>query len=506
MRKTFPDELEAEIQRNTCFGRLRNISVAVVGGGLAGLIAARQLGRQGVKVKVFEARNQLGGRVLSNTQFSKGRITEEGAELIGSFHTRWLALAQGYGLTMVSRMDGSLYDKAGLNVRLALDKMLSPAEIRELDEYVGTKLKRIAQIATTISDPRQPWLQTALRVYDNMSVAKALTLLGVRRGSRPWMGLEFLLVNNEVAPLDDMNFLGLLCKVKAGQRNRNGSYTNLMGYWNELESFRSSDGCQKLATEIAKEAHERYSTEVRLNAAVTRIELSGSGVKLGVRKVILRDGTLAPGPPAVFNADYVILAVPPSVWRGVTITADGTRVRPEIEIGEMDNGAAVKFFSSFNQRFWIKNKAAPYGGSSTIGQVWEGTDNQTKLDDQGVVLSVFAGPCLKGPGGPRVPTADECKKELNRLYPGYAGNLIKTLYTDWPNMPFIKTGYVSPKIGQIFRIGDKLLKPFHGRLFFAGEHTQMDFFGYMEGALRSGERAAENLIRQVCPLEVGRVA
>ena len=40
------------------------------------------------------------------------------------------------------------------------------------------------------------------------------------------------------------------------------------------------------------------------------------------------------------------------------------------------------------------------------------------------------------------------------------------------------------------QVGEKLNKPFHDRLFFAGEHTQMDFFGYMEGALRSGERAA----------------
>ena len=67
-------------------------------------------------------------------------------------------------------------------------------------------------------------------------------------------------------------------------------------------------------------------------------------------------------------------------------------------------------------------------------------------------------------------------------------------------MPFIKTGYVSPRIGQIFTIGEKLSKPFHDRLFFAGEHTQMDFFGYMEGALRSGERAAEKLMLQACGL------
>ena len=65
-------------------------------------------------------------------------------------------------------------------------------------------------------------------------------------------------------------------------------------------------------------------------------------------------------------------------------------------------------------------------------------------------------------------------------------------------MPFIKTGYASPGLGEIFKIGQALTKPFHGLLYFAGEHTQMDFFGYMEGALRSGVRAAEDLIRKEC--------
>ena len=70
-----------------CQTRLKAKSVAVVGGGFAGLMAARRLVQHGVKVTVFEARKEVGGRVLSNPTFSEGRITEEGAELIGSFHT-----------------------------------------------------------------------------------------------------------------------------------------------------------------------------------------------------------------------------------------------------------------------------------------------------------------------------------------------------------------------------------------------------------------------------------
>jgi hypothetical protein len=177
------------------------------------------------------------------------------------------------------------------------------------------------------------------------------------------------------------------------------------------------------------------------------------------------------------------------------------KVQLKDEIGLMGMGPAVKFFSDLKGRFWIKEGAAPSGGSLTLGQVWEGTENQTRAGKQGIVLSVFAGPTVTDQQGRRrVPTPDEFKKELRLLYPGYATNLNKTHFRDWTNEAFIKTGYASPRKGQIFTIGKKLSEPFRGRMFFAGEHTHMAFFGYMEGALRSGERAADNLMLESCGL------
>ncbi len=125
-----------------------------------------------------------------------------------------------------------------------------------------------------------------------------------------------------------------------------------------------------------------------------------------------------------------------------------------------------------------------------IGETWEGTDNQTRLGEQGIELSVFA--------GGQIPTVNEFKKGLEKLFPGYSTNLKGTKLVDWPNEPYIKTGYASPKPGQVFTIGKELNQPFQGRLFFAGEHTAMDFFGYMEGSLRSGGWAAKALMAKVC--------
>jgi SAM-dependent methyltransferase len=98
-----------------------------------------------------------------------------------------------------------------------------------------------------------------------------------------------------------------------------------------------------------------------------------------------------------------------------------------------------------------------------------------------------------------VPTEEGCIKELKRLYPEHT-DYKDTLYSNWPANPVIRTGYASPEINQILDIGKKLNDPLFDRLFFAGEHTDMAFFGYMEGALRSGERAAIDLMRKKCGL------
>jgi len=529
---SFSPECQALVKRKNAQKQSR---VAVAGGGLAGLMAARWLGQSGFDVTLFEARNQVGGRVLSNPTFSNGRITEEGAELIGSFHTTWLELAREYGLAMISRMSPELYDEERLALRLRLGgRDISMDEFFKLEKAMRTRvLEPIARDATQILDPSQPWLQPALRVEDFKTVASVLTSrYGVSPTEPLWKLLQFKLVNDEVAPLEKMNYLGLLCKVRAGQgiffrfedpKDPEDKKKSLMRYWDELEIFRCADGCQTVAKKIAeeiqsKEFQAKYGgkTRLQLSTAVTNIDLSqakGPGVELWSKKVKdQRQEKLVDGKPDVTRYEYVILAIPPSVWPGLVVSPPPWH--PKNEIGVMGMDPAIKFFSDVKERFWIKKGAAPYGGSSTLGQIWEGTDNQTRVVlgklpnprgglievKQGIVLSVFAGPILPGPRGPRVPDLKECVRELKSLYPGdYELNVNKILFANWPEEGFIKTGYASPRLGEIFEKVRCLNRPFHDLLFFAGEHTRIDLFGYMEGALRSGERAAKLLMQHMCP-------
>lgn len=512
MQAPWPDSVEAEARFEhlgvtpalnapsfrpspQCLKTAHDTTVAVVGGGLGGLMAALDLCRYGFKkVMLLEARKQVGGRVLSDTAFSKGRITEAGAELIGTFHHRWHRLAIHYGLAFINRMDGDLYGRAGLAVRETLDRPLTMKEIEALDEAMKERvLAPISKEAMQIVEAARPWLQQAqLTAYDGLSVAAWLNRRGITRqnSARLWMHTEMLLVNDNVATLEEMNLLGLMCLVKGGGffDPKDRTETVPMAYWRGLELYRCADGCQTLALKMADEIAGKYDSRgvVLRQAEVTHIDLAKRS--LAWRRVDSKGDPIDGAVPGLLRFDYVVLAIPPSVWGPVLKV---TPQHPKDTGRSMHMGPAVKYISDVKKRFWVREGAAPYGGSPKLGQVWEGTDNQTRVGKQGVLLNVFAGRNIlaKSQFGP----------ELEKLYPAtYKRNLNKVLFADWPAERFIKTGYTAPALGQVLTVGRKLNEPFLDRMVFAGDHTRMDLFGYMEGALASGEDAARTVLELAC--------
>lgn len=401
----------AAFSKPGCVAKLRGTKVAVVGGGLAGLLAARILGQHGVIVTLFEANKKLGGRVRSNMTFSAGRVTEEGAELIGSMHVTWLALARELGVGLITRMEGDYYARVGLNVKVQLDKLLTWPEVVEVATDIRNKiLIPFGRDARKVVDPAQPWAQKIdekqIADWNQMSVAKKLEDLGFAKGSRIWMAMELLLCNDNVALLEKMNYLALLCLVKGNRLvDRLGEAVNdddLLGYWTELEIFRCTNGCQTFVERLAR----TITGTITPNAMVNAIDLD----KRTLTWVPVVDGK--PGTKTTTEPfHYVILATPPGVW-----PKEFKPHHPKDTIGLMAKGAAAKFFSNVGARFWIKQGAAPLGGAPDIGQVWEGTDNQTQNGSQGIVLSVFT--------GNKIPSESDYRKGLERLYPGYEKQIL----------------------------------------------------------------------------------
>jgi len=144
-------------------------------------------------------------------------------------------------------------------------------------------------------------------------------------------------------------------------------------------------------------------------------------------------------------------------------------------------------------RFWLQPQLAPTSVSDDLGMTWEGTDNQMVAGDQGFDLSVFAGgPCADA--ARNAPDKQEYfTAGLTSMYPDYANYAPPGFFIDWPSEPTIGCGYSCPSLGQVTTAAPQLAQLYQGRLAFAGEHTVMAFFGYMEGALESGLLAADRI-------------
>ena len=133
---------------------------------------------------------------------------------------------------------------------------------------------------------------------------------------------------------------------------------------------------------------------------------------------------------------------------------------------------------------------------------WEGTDNQTQLAGQVVELSLFAGgdAAMRGveafERGGQAGARSFYDEAIGKIYPTYARNRLDTRFVCWPHEDWTMTGYSCPAPGDVFQVSPNLAQPHEDRLYFAGEHTCLPFFGYMEGALQSGVIAARAILQR----------
>jgi monoamine oxidase len=180
----------------------------------------------------------------------------------------------------------------------------------------------------------------------------------------------------------------------------------------------------------------------------------------------------------------VVYALPVAAW-------DSVQVTPAFPEGmQMNAGPVVKFLTSVRRRFWVQERLAPSATSDACGEMWEGTDNQMATDGQGLELTLFAGGDAARTALQQDDPAAWYRQEISRMYPTYAENAADHQFVPWPRDPNIQGGYSCPLPGQVTRIGPFLNSMYARRMAFAGEHACMAFFGYMEGALESGLRAA----------------
>lgn len=446
--------------RRTRGARKPDRKVLVIGGGFAGLSCAFELMSAGYDVRVLEARNRVGGRVLSFADLVPGRNVEGGAELIGSNHPAWLAYAKKFDLEMLD-----VTEEPGLDDPVMInDRMLAPTEIERLFVDMERAYTEMTLAAVEI-DAERPWTAPNAATLDQRSLADWLAGQKVSDAARA--AITAHLSGDLGQSLERSSLLAMLACVKGGGLDK---------YWTESEVYRCKGGNQQLALRLADALGQ---TRLRLGTPVSAIRRDD------------QQFTIIAGNNEKLTADELVLAIPPSTWAQI----DWSPALPADLAPQM--GVNVKYLAALRKPVWRDSRRKPdLLSNGDVQMTWHATDNQFPDGEDNAPVGMVAfsgGPSAAACRG-RIGAEREAayRRTLEKVYPGFAENVIRTRFMDWAGDPWTQASYAFPAPGEITRLGPRLLDGLD-RLHFAGEHTSYAFIGYMEGALQSGLRAARQI-------------
>lgn len=454
-------------------GRDSKKRVVVIGAGFAGLSCAFELKAAGYDVTVLEARDRVGGRVLSfnaanKNEYVKGRNIEGGAELIGSNHPSWVNYKEQFKFEWWDVTE----EGEDFSSPVVLDgKLLSWEEGKKIWEEMEIGQAKMNELAASVLED-EPWNSPDAAKWDATNTAAWIESLDVSKLCKRGMWINQTSDNGQDASRQSL--LGQLAAVKGGGLDK---------FWKESEVYRCQGGNDSLAKKLMEGiGADRVTKEL----PATSITLKGDGVI-----VTAKDGR-------TIECDDVVLAVPPTTWQKIEFNPGlPSAMKPQM-------GLNTKWLAQVKKRFWEENKPklSQYALSDgLIEQTWDATDAQGAVDDSN------GGACMTGfSGGPSVEKALAMSKEerekafgalYESFYPGFKDNLVGTRYMAWPKEAWTQASYSFPAPGQVTTVGPLMAKAhLGGKLHIAGEHTCYKFVGYMEGALSSGVSVAKRLAKR----------
>jgi len=438
------------------------VRVVVAGAGLAGLTAATELVAAGADVTVLEARDRVGGRT-HGIEVAAGRWVDAGAAYLGDRHTALHEQLDRLGLrttptTMVgdSRFLLGAPDGATRHGRFP---PLNAVALGELFDLLG-------DLTATVR-PDAPWLTPDAAHLDTRTAAD----WAAEHLRHPDARLFFPLFLGEMMAADPaaVSILHVAFYLRSG-----GGIRYLNAFEGGAQQDRIDGGAHQLCEKLAA------NLRVRLNAPVQAVHQDDTGVTVHSGLGELR-------------ADAIVVALPPLLadrldLPGLTHRRAGASTA---------RGCTVKVHLVYPRPLWRDHGLS--GWSVNAGGPLLSTVDDSPTADAGVLTGFVTG--AEAHRFAALTAAErhaEVLAQAKRIFPRLP-EPIDCHVTDWTNEPYSRGCYAAlfgP--GDWRRLGPHLTTP-HGRVHWAGTETSTEFFGLMEGAIRSGHRAATEITQEWSP-------
>jgi monoamine oxidase len=458
----------------------RSADVVVVGAGFAGLTAARAIQAAGHSVVVLEARNRVGGRAW-NHDLGGGAVSERGATFVGPTQDRILALASALGVGTFDTYDNGddvyvngsnrmTYSDTGPLGTAPPDPTIAAetvAVVAQLDQMAST----VPVDAPWEASNAETWeTYTLERWIDENSASPNFHAL-VPAATRPIFGAE---------PRELSLLFVLFYIASSGDERNPGTFERNFDTRGGAQQSRFIGGSQAIPIKIASQLGNR----VVLNSPVRQIVQGGGGVTVHSDR-------------ATVKAKQVIVAIPPALAARIDYEPILDFQRDQL-MQRYGQGTLTKVAAVYDRPFWRDaglTGTAVDTGFPVSATFDDSPPSASSSQGPGVIFGFVGGDNARTYAGM---SPSDRQAAVLKQYANYFGqqalNATGFFETAWSGEQWTRGCPVGiPSNGTLLAYGPWIRQP-SGRIHWAGTETSQYWNGYMDGAVRSGERAADEVL------------